>query len=112
MRLLAADAIDSLPPDLFNRLPALAVQVVALRLPLDFAAALGDTEEERAAADVLGVAVQSPSDAAAYVAQGVKLTVLFARPQPQLRFATHRPASSPCARSCSAALTRSCAALG
>ncbi len=51
MRLLAADAIDSLPADLFKELPA--AQAAALRLPLDVAAALGDTEEERAAADVL-----------------------------------------------------------
>ncbi len=53
MRLLAADANDSLPADLFNELPGLAAQAAALRLPLDVAAALGDTEKERAAADVL-----------------------------------------------------------
>jgi hypothetical protein len=53
VRLLAADAIDSLPADLLKKLPGVAAQVAALRLPLDVAAALGDTEEERAAADVL-----------------------------------------------------------
>ena len=53
VRLLAADAIDSLPAVLFNKLPFAAAQAASLRLPLDVAAALGDTEEERAAADVL-----------------------------------------------------------
>jgi hypothetical protein len=53
VRLLAADAIDSLPADLLKELPGFAARVAALRLPLDVAAALGDTEEERAAADVL-----------------------------------------------------------
>jgi ankyrin repeat protein len=53
VRLLAADAIDSLPADLFKELPGVAAQAAALRLPLDVAAALGDTEEERAAADTL-----------------------------------------------------------
>jgi hypothetical protein len=53
VRLLAADAIDLLPADLFKELPGVAAQAAALRLPLDVAAALGDTEEERAAADVL-----------------------------------------------------------
>jgi ankyrin repeat protein len=51
VRLLAADAIDSLPADLYKELPRVAAQAAALRLPLDVAAALGDTEEERAAAD-------------------------------------------------------------
>jgi hypothetical protein len=53
VRLLAADAIDSLPADLLKELPGVAAQAAALCLPLDVAAALGDTEEERAAADVL-----------------------------------------------------------
>jgi ankyrin repeat protein len=54
VRLLAGDAIDSLPADLFKEgVPGFAAQAAALRLPLDVAAALGDTEEERAAADVL-----------------------------------------------------------
>ena len=55
VRLLAADAIDSLPADLFEELSGVVVvaQAAALRLPLDVAAALGDTEEERAAADDL-----------------------------------------------------------
>ncbi len=53
VRLLAADAIDSLPADLFKELPGVAAQAAALRLPLDVATALGDTEEERAAADTL-----------------------------------------------------------
>ena len=53
VRLLAADAIDSLPAVLFKKLPGVAAQAAALRLPLDVALALGDTEEERAAADVL-----------------------------------------------------------
>ena len=53
VRLLAADAIDSLPADLLKELPGVAAQAAALRLPLDVAAALGDTEEERAAADVV-----------------------------------------------------------
>jgi hypothetical protein len=53
VRLLAADAIDSLPADLLKKLPGVAAQAAALRLPLDVAAALGDTEEERAAAYVL-----------------------------------------------------------
>ena len=53
VRLLAADVIDSLPAVLFEKIPGYAVQVAALCLPLDVAAALGDTEEERAAADVL-----------------------------------------------------------
>ncbi len=44
VRLLAADAIDSLPADLFKGLPGAAAQAAALRLPLDVAAALGDTE--------------------------------------------------------------------
>jgi hypothetical protein len=45
--------MDSLPADLVKELPGVAAQAAALRLPLDVAAALGDTEEERAAADVL-----------------------------------------------------------
>jgi hypothetical protein len=53
VRLLAADAIDSLPADLFKELLGVAAQAAALRLPLDVAAALGDTEEECAAADIL-----------------------------------------------------------
>jgi ankyrin repeat protein len=53
VRLLAADAIDSLPAILFKELPGFTAQAAALRLPLDVAAALGDTEEERAAADVV-----------------------------------------------------------
>ncbi len=56
MRLLAADAIDSLPADLFKELPGVVAQAAALRRRLDVAdvaAALGDTEEERATADVL-----------------------------------------------------------
>jgi ankyrin repeat protein len=53
VRLLAAEAINSLPADVFKELPGVAAQAAALRLPLDVAAALGDTEEERAAADVL-----------------------------------------------------------
>ncbi len=53
VRLLAADAIDSLPADLFKELPGVAAQAAALRLPLDVAAALGVTQEERDAADVL-----------------------------------------------------------
>jgi hypothetical protein len=65
VRLLAADTIDSLPADLFKELPGVAAQAAALRLPLDVAAALGDTEEERAAADVL--ASQSASLEAANV---------------------------------------------
>ncbi len=52
VRLLAADAINSLPADLFKELPGVVAQAAALRLPLDVAAALGDTEGERAAADV------------------------------------------------------------
>ena len=63
--LLAADAIDSLPADLIKVIPGYAAQVAALRLPLDVAAALGDTEEERAAAYVL--ASQSASLEAANV---------------------------------------------
>jgi hypothetical protein len=50
-QVLAADAIDSLPADLFKELPGVAAQAAALSLPLDVAAAMGDTEEERAAAD-------------------------------------------------------------
>jgi ankyrin repeat protein len=53
VRLLVADAIDSLPASLILDMPDLAAQAAALRLPLDVALALGDTEEERAAADVL-----------------------------------------------------------
>ena len=53
VRLLAADAIDSLPADLLKELPGVAAQAAALRLPLDVAAALGVTQEERDAADVL-----------------------------------------------------------
>jgi hypothetical protein len=53
VRLRAADAIKSLPADLLKDLPGVAAQAAALRLPLDVAAAVGDTEEERAAADVL-----------------------------------------------------------
>ena len=53
VRLLAADVIDSLPAVLFEKLPGFAAQAAVLRLPLDVATALGDTEEERAAADVL-----------------------------------------------------------
>ena len=77
MRLLAADAIDSLPADLLTDLPGLAAQAAAMRLSLDVAVALGDTEEERAAADVLAsqsalleeakaqlAAVQSPQELA------------------------------------------------
>ncbi len=52
VRLLAADAIDSLPADLLTDLPGLAAQAAAMRLSLDVAVALGDTEKERAAADV------------------------------------------------------------
>ncbi len=52
VRLLAADAINSLPADLFKELPGVVAQAAALSLPLDVAAALGDTEGERAAADV------------------------------------------------------------
>jgi hypothetical protein len=52
-RLLAADEIDSLPADLYKEFPGVTTQAAALRLPLDVAAVLGDTEEERAAADVL-----------------------------------------------------------
>ena len=63
VRLLAADAIDSLPAVLFKELPGFTAQAAALLLPLDVAAALGDTEEERAAADVL--ASQSASFEAA-----------------------------------------------
>ncbi len=45
---MAADAIDSLPADQFKEgVPGFAAQAAALRLPLDVAAALGDTEEER-----------------------------------------------------------------
>ena len=51
--LLVADAIDSLSAVLFKKLPFAAAQAASLRLPLDVAAALGDTEEERAVADVL-----------------------------------------------------------
>jgi hypothetical protein len=65
VRLLAADAIDSLPADLIKELPGVVAQAAALRLPLDVAATLGDTEEERAAADVL--ASQSASFEAAKV---------------------------------------------
>jgi hypothetical protein len=65
VRLLAADAIDSLPADLFKELPGVAAQAAALRLTLDVAAALGDTEEERAAPDAL--ASQSASFTAAKV---------------------------------------------
>jgi ankyrin repeat protein len=50
---LAADAIDSLPADLIKGIPGYAAQVAALCLPLDVAAALGDTEEERAAGNAL-----------------------------------------------------------
>ena len=53
VRVLAADAIDSLPAKLLKVLPAVAAQAAALCLPLDVAAALGVTEEERAAADAL-----------------------------------------------------------
>ncbi len=38
VRLPAADAIDSLPADLFKELPGVAAQAAALRLPLDVAA--------------------------------------------------------------------------
>ena len=77
VRLLAADAIDSLPADLLKEVPGFTAQAAALRLPLDVAAAHGDTEEERAAADVLAsqsasleaanaqlAAVQSPQELA------------------------------------------------
>ena len=53
VRVLAADAIDSLPAKLLKVLPAVAAHAAALCLPLDVAAALGVTEEERAAADAL-----------------------------------------------------------
>ncbi len=52
MQRLAADTIDSLDADLLRDLPDVAAQAAALRLPLFVAAALGDTEDERAAADV------------------------------------------------------------
>ncbi len=65
VRLLAADAVDSLRADLLKELPGVAAQAAALRLPLDVSAALGDSEDKRAAADVL--ASQSASFEAANV---------------------------------------------
>jgi hypothetical protein len=93
VRLLAADAIDSLPADLFKELPGVAAQAAALRLPLDVAAALGDTEEERAAADDL--ASQSASFEAAnaqLAAAAVKSPEELARAREALARA---PAQSP-----------------
>ena len=74
VRLLAADAIDSLPAVLFKKLPFAAAQAAALRLPLDVAAALGDTEEERAAADVLASQSASLEAANAQLAAAVVQT--------------------------------------
>jgi ankyrin repeat protein len=51
--MLAAHAVDSLSARLIKVLPAVAAQAAALCLPLNVAAALGATEEERAAADAL-----------------------------------------------------------
>jgi hypothetical protein len=91
VRLLAADAIDSLPAVLFKELPGVAAQAAALRLPLDVAAALGDTEAERAAADVL--ASQSASlEAANAELAAVQTPEEFARAREALARA---PAQSP-----------------
>jgi hypothetical protein len=49
VRQLAREALESLPGDLVRDLPGFAAQAAALRLPLYAAAALGDSEEERAA---------------------------------------------------------------
>jgi hypothetical protein len=86
VRLLAADAIDSL----INQLPGVAAQAVALRLPLDVAAALGDTLEERAAADVLA------SQAASFEAAEAKLAAVaveLARAREALARAPAQPPS-------------------
>lgn len=50
---VASTAIASLPADLLKQLPGYASEAAALNLPLWLAAALGDTEDERAAADLL-----------------------------------------------------------
>ena len=67
-RQLAAEAIVALPADLIRDLPDLSAQVAALLLPLDAAAALGDTEEERAAADVLATESEALEWSSAQVA--------------------------------------------
>jgi ankyrin repeat protein len=93
---LAADAADSLPGGLLSKLPGVAVaaQAAALCLPLCAAAALGDTEEERAAADLLA----SQSDT---VRQANRLLAIVALkiPQEYMRareaHLAHAPAQSP-----------------
>ena len=93
VRLLAADAIDSLPAVLFKELPGFTAQAAALRLPLDVAAALGDTEEERAAADVLASQSASLEAANAQLAAAAAQTPqALARAREALALA---PAQSP-----------------
>ena len=89
VRLLAADAIDSLPADLFKELPGVAAQAAALRLPLDVAAALGDTEEERAAADVLA------SQSASFEAANAQLAAAAVQSPQELARAREALASAP-----------------
>jgi len=104
VRLLAANTIDSLPADLLEELPGVVALAAALRLPLDVAAALGDTEEERAAADVL--ASQSASFEAAkaqLAAAAVQSPQELARAREALARA---PAQSPSDAAASAARER------
>ncbi len=89
VRLLAAEAIDSLPADLFKELPGVVAQAAALRLPLDVAAALGDTEEERAAADVLA------SQSASFEAANAQLAAAAVQSPQELARAREALASAP-----------------
>ena len=89
VRLLAADAIDSLPAGLLKEFPGVAAQAAALRLPLDVAAALGDTEEERAAADVLA------SQSASFEAANVQLAAAAAQTPQELARAREALARAP-----------------
>ncbi len=89
VRLLAAEAIDSLPADLLKDLPGVAAQAAALRLLLDVAAALGDTEEERAAADVLA------SQSASFEAANAQLAAATVRTPQELTRAREALARAP-----------------
>jgi hypothetical protein len=90
----AAGARRSLPSDLFKELPGIAARVAAMRLPLDVAAAMGDTEEDRAAAQVL--ASQSASLEAANAQLAAAAAVQTPQALARAREALARaPAQSP-----------------
>jgi hypothetical protein len=89
VRLLAADAVNSLPADLLKELPGVAAQAAALRLPLDVAAALGVTKEERDAADVL------MSQSASFEAANVQLAAAAVQTPEELARAREALARAP-----------------